>query len=314
MTLTAAKRWLSLRGYGLVTSTLFGADTPPATMRARFDRWASVSREAMQRKFPALAIASHVVDETLDVESLSVTASPRCTILHLHGGAFVFGSASTYRNRAMRMSYRASAEVFVPDYRLAPEHPYPAALEDALRTYRWLRARRPRLPLFITGDSAGGGLGLSLLVALRDAGEPLPTGAVFLSPWTDLTTSGRSVDDNQGKDLWLGRRHLETWARYYVGESDPRDPRVSPVFADLHGLPPMLALACEHEVLLDDARRVVTSAALEGTDARLFVGPRMQHDWPLTLPWLDESRSAWRAIQSFFEEHVATDINPREGT
>lgn len=153
-----------------------------------------------------------------------------------------------------------------------------------------------------TGDSAGGGLCLSLLIRLRDLGTPVPNGAILLSPWTDLTTSGRSVDANHGKDLWFSRKHLEVWARYYVGNADNRSPYVSPVFGDLSELPPLLLLAGEDELLLDDARRVHESATRAGTSSRMLVGEGMQHDWPLTLPWLDESRQAWRAMRNFADE------------
>lgn len=292
------KRWLSIHGYGLVTSTLFGANTPPRTMRTRFERYGGVSREAMLRKFPKLAITDHPIGH-LGLESVRAVESPACAILHLHGGAYLFGSPGSYRNRAMRMSYRCNAEVFVPDYRLAPEHPYPAALEDALVAFQYVRALRPRVPLFVTGDSAGGGLGLALLLKLRELGAEMPTGGIFLSPWTDLTGSGRSVETNDRKDLWLSRRHLHAWARHYIGDADPRSPHLSPVFADLSSLPPLLLLAGEHEILLDDARRVVDSARRAGTQADLLVGKGMQHDWPLTLPWLRESRSAWAEIERF---------------
>jgi acetyl esterase/lipase len=194
------------------------------------------------------------------------------------------------------------AEVFVPDYRLAPESPYPAALEDALAAFRHVRSIRPGWPLFVCGDSAGGGLGLSLLLKLRDLGQPMPDGAVLLSPWTDLTASGGSVDDNRGRDLWFSRRHLEGWARYYLGRADARSPYLSPVFADLSGLPPLLLLAGEHELLLDDARRVHEAASRLGVASRLHIGPGMQHDWPLTLPWLGESKRAWHAMRRFVEE------------
>jgi epsilon-lactone hydrolase len=294
-------RWLSLRGYGLVTSSLFGATTPPLKMRARFERFARVSREALQRKFPKLVFEDHRVDG-LDVEAIRAVESPKRVVLNLHGGAFFMGSPASYRNRAMRLSFRLDAEVFVPNYRLAPEHPYPAALDDALAAFRHVRELRPGAPLFLTGDSAGGGLCLSLLIRLRELGTPIPNGAILLSPWTDLTTSGRSVDANHGKDLWFSRKHLEVWARYYVGNADNRSPYVSPVFGDLSELPPLLLLAGEDELLLDDARRVHESATRAGTASRMLVGEGMQHDWPLTLPWLDESRQAWRAMRSFADE------------
>ena len=295
------KRWLSLRGYGLVTSTLFGATTPPLKMRARFERVSRVRRETMQAKFPKLAFGDHAVDG-LAIESVCAVESPSRLILYLHGGAFVMGSPASYRNRAMRLSYRCDAEVFVPAYRLAPEHPYPAAFDDALAAWKFVKALRPHAPMFVAGDSAGGGLSLSLLVRLRDLGLAMPNGSFLLSPWTDLTVSGQSVDANRRKDLWFTRKHLEIWASYYVGRADARSPYLSPVFADLSGLPPLLLLVGEDELLLDDALRVRDAATSVGTDARLLIGKGMQHDWPLTLPWLDESRLAWNAMRRFVEE------------
>jgi epsilon-lactone hydrolase len=296
------KRWLSLRGYGGVTSTLFRASTPPATMRARFERFGAQSRASLRRKFPNLLFEDHAIGP-LAMESIRAVQSPRCVILHLHGGAFVMGSRDSYRNRAMRLSYRCNAEVFVPEYRLAPEHPFPAAFDDALTAWQYTEALRRGLPIFITGDSAGGGLGLSLLLRVRDLGAAMPNGAVLLSPWTDLTALGASVDGNRCKDLWLSRKHLECWARYYVAGADPRTPYLSPVFGDLSGLPPLLLLAGEHEVLRDDAVRIGEAASRAGTAARVLVGKGMQHDWPLTLPWLHESRAAWNEIRLFVERH-----------
>ena len=211
------------------------------------------------------------------------------------------GSPDSYRSRAMRLSYRCGAEVFVPAYRLAPEHPYPAALEDALAAWKLVSTLRHGMPALLAGDSAGGGLSLSLLVRLRDLGLPLPEGGVLLSPWTDLTVSGASVDRNHGKDLWFTRRHLQIWSRYYVARADPDAPYLSPVFADLAGLPPLLLLAGQNELLLDDALRVGEAARARGTHATVLVGAGMQHDWPLTLPWLEESRLAWNAIRAFVE-------------
>ena len=296
------KRWVSLRAYGLVTTTLFGATTPPRRMRARFERFGRVSREKLQRKFPQLLFRDHSIGE-LAVESVCAVETPARVILYFHGGAFLMGSPASYRNRAMRLSYRCHAEVFVPAYRLAPEHPYPAALDDALAAWKLVKALRPEAPLFLAGDSAGGGLSLSLLVRLRDLGFTMPNGAVLLSPWTDLTVSGASIDGNHGKDLWFTRKHLDAWARYYVGCADEHSPYVSPVFADLSGLPSLLLLVGKDELLLDDTLRVRDAAREKGIDATVHIGEGMQHDWPLTLPWLDESRLAWTAIRTFIEEH-----------
>jgi monoterpene epsilon-lactone hydrolase len=301
-TLSRWNRWLSLRAYGLVTSTLFGATTPPMTMRGRFERFSRVSRQAMRRKFPNLVFGDHAV-AGLAIESVCAVESPARVILYLHGGAFFMGSPASYRNRAMRLSYRCQAEVFVPDYRLAPEHQYPAAHDDTLVAWGFVKALRPHAPIFVAGDSAGGGLSLSLLVRLRDAGLVMPNGSFQLSPWTDLTVSGPSVNGNHGKDLWFTRKHLEVWARYYVGRADSRSPYLSPVFADLSGLPPLLLLVGEDELLLDDTLRVRDAATSVGTDVRVLIGKGMQHDWPLTLPWLDESKYAWKTIRRFVDEH-----------
>jgi epsilon-lactone hydrolase len=300
-TVSPWKRWMSLRGYGLVTSTLFGATTPPATMRARLERLSRNPRAAMQRKFPSLVFCDHTVDG-LAIESVCAIESPSRVILYLHGGAFFMGSPASYRNRAMRLSFRCCAEVFVPDYRLAPEHPYPAAFDDALVAWRFVKAFRPGLPIFVTGDSAGGGLSLSLLVKLRDLGLPMPSASFLLSPWTDLAVSGSSVNSNRRKDLWFTRKHLERWASYYAGGADRCSPYLSPVFAELSGLPPLLLLVGEHELLLDDTLRIRDAATSAGTDVSVLIGEGMQHDWPLTLPWLDESKLAWNAMRRFVEE------------
>lgn len=305
----ALTRWLSLTAYGLFTSALFRARTSPGSLRARFERFAHVSRATLQTKYRSLSFADYTCDG-LHLESVKSAPSVRAVVLHLHGGGFVFGSSASYRNRAMRLSHRFAAEVFVPYYRLAPEHPYPAALDDVLAAYRYVRALRPGVPLIVTGDSAGGGLALSLLVRLRELREPLPAGAILLSPWTDLSASGASVDENRSKDRWLGRDHLEQWAAHYAGSVDRRSPLLSPLFADLAQLPPLLILVGEHEVLRDDAVRVVAAAVHRGTDARLLVGRRMQHDWPLTLPWLEESRAAWRAMVRFVDECCRGDDIP----
>jgi len=307
---SALKRWLSLRGYGLVTSMLFGATTPPIKMRARFERLSRVSREKMQRKFPKIVFGDHVAGKVA-IESVCAHESPARAILYLHGGAFFMGSPASYRNRAMRLSYRCNAEVFVPDYRLAPEHPYPAAFDDALAAWQFVTSFRPHTPIFVAGDSAGGGLSLSLLVRLRDLGMAMPNGAFLLSPWTDLTVSGASVDGNRSKDLWFTRRHLEIWAGYYAAGTDRRSPYVSPVFAELSGLPRLLLLVGQDELLLDDALRIRDAATSAGTDVRVHLGKGMQHDWPLTLPWLDESRVAWSAMRSFVEERAAANADEK---
>lgn len=300
----AWKRWLSVQAYGLVTRRLFPAHASPLRMRGRFERSARTPRDKLQRKYPNLVFGDHSFGDR-SMESVSAVESPSSVLMHLHGGAYFMGAPASYRSRTMRLSYRCDAEVFAPDYRLAPEHPAPAALEDAVDAWCEVQRLRPGLPMFISGDSAGGGLAISLMVALRDQGLPLPDGAVLFSPWTDLSVSGASMESNERRDVWLSREHCETWASYYLGDVDPCDPRVSPVFAELRGLPPMLLLAGDQEVLLDDACRVHEVALAAGVASTLHLGRQMQHDWPLTLPWLDESRDAWSSIAAFVADTVA---------
>lgn len=298
------KQWVSLKAYGLFTSTLFGAMTSPHRMRKRFERFGAVPRDAIQQKHPNVRFSDHKVG-ALGIERVVAVQSPSRVIIHLHGGGYFMGSPASYRNRAMRLGFRCDAEVFVPDYRLAPEHPYPAALEDAVVAWQYIKALRPGMPIFITGDSAGGGLALSLLVRLKQLGEAMPDGAILLSPWTDLSGSGSSYDANAGKDLWLSKDHLHQWSSYYAATSDRRDPLLSPVFADLAGLPPLFLIVGGDEVLLDDALRVAARARVAGTRADLLVGRGMQHDFPLTLPFLAESRRAWKQMARFVDAYSA---------
>ena len=293
-------RWLSLRAYGAVTRTLFRPTTRPQTMRRRFERFGQTSRAAMLARHPAVVFGDHHAGP-LAIESVRATPSPGRRLLYLHGGAYVMGSPASYRSRAIRLSWRCDAEVFVPDYRLAPEHPFPAALEDAMAAWQALRSLGGSGPAFVVGDSAGGGLALSLMVRLRQLGERLPQGAVLLSPWANLSDAAVA---GPHRDLWLSREHLRTWARHYVGGADPRDPLISPAYADLSGLAPLLVLVGEDEALAEETRLLVARARASGTEARLLVGEGMQHDWPLTLPWLAESRRAWAAIAAFIEDRA----------
>ena len=294
----AWKRWLSVRAYGMVTRSLFPAHGSPLAMRSRFERFARTPREKLCRKHPELIFEDYSFGDR-GMEAVRAVDAPSCVLMHLHGGAYFMGTPASYRSRTMRLSYRCNAEVFAPDYRLAPEHPAPAALDDALDAWCELRRLRPGVPMFVSGDSAGGGLAISMMVALREQGLPLPDGAVLFSPWTDLSVSGASYEDNDRSDVWLSRAHCERWAGYYLGDVDPRDPRVSPMYANLQGLPPMLLLVGDREVLFDDARQVHENALAVGVASTLHVGQHMQHDWPLTLPWLDESRDAWSSIAAF---------------
>ena len=223
--------------------------------------------------------------------------APRATILYLFGGGYVLGSPASRRKTAGHLANAARMRVLVANYRLAPEHPFPAALDDAIAAYEFLLARDV-VPgrVFVAGDSAGGGLALALLLALRERGSPLPAGAVALSPWADLTCSGSSMTSLAGTDIMCTREGLSGMAAHYLAGHDPRDPLASPVFGDLGNLPPLLLLVGGCETLLDDSVRVATKAGVHGTDAQLYIGAGMQHVWPTWVGAMPEADEAIRLV------------------
>lgn len=226
-------------------------------------------------------------------------------VLHLHGGAYLMGSPETHRGLAAALSRTSHAQVFLPRYRLAPEHRFPAALDDAVAAYRWLvDARRfPADRVVVSGDSAGGGLGLALLLSVRDAGLPLPAGYVGLSPWTDLAATGASLRDLDGTDPWLSADLVLPAARAYAGDHPLDDPLVSPLYADLSDLPPMLVHVGGDEILLDDAVRVVERARAAGVDASIG---RFRGLWHVFQAFpLPESQASLREIGGFVRRHAS---------
>jgi epsilon-lactone hydrolase len=257
-----------------------------------------------ERMTPGRRVSWHTVESMGTVggewvEDLNVAADDR-VMLHLHGGAYVMGSPRTHRGLASWLSRTSKSAVVLPEYRLAPEHVFPAALEDAMGTYRWLLEERGFRPerIAISGDSSGGGLGLALLVRLRDEGRPLPACYVGMSPWTDLAGTGGSMSELDELDPWLSAAMVEPAARAYAGETALDDPWLSPLYADMKGLPPMLVHVGEHEILRDDARRVVERAREAGVEASLGVFEEMWHVFH-AFPGLPETRVALREIGAF---------------
>lgn len=221
-------------------------------------------------------------------------------ILYLHGGGYVFGSTVLYRSMTMALAKIAAADLFALDYRLAPEHPCPAAIDDAVAAYEWLLGKGCAAGrIVIGGDSAGGGLTLAALQALRDRGRPMPAGAVLYSPWTDLAATGESVARNAARDCLFQEATLRETGRNYAGSLDLKDPRVSPLYGDFRGLPPMLVLASEDEMLFDDSRRMVERAGAAGVDVRFEPRAGMCHVWPLFHPLYPEAGMALRMTGDF---------------
>lgn len=230
--------------------------------------------------------------------------SDEVTILYLHGGAYVFGSSNTHGELIARIALACHGRVLAANYRLAPEHPFPAALDDAVASWRWLLASGvdPRRAV-VAGDSAGGGLATALLLRLRDAGDPMPAAAALICPWVDLAAEGGSFESNAAFD-WGDKATFELWIEAVLGGRDPRDPLVSPVYADLSRLPPMLVQSGEAEVIADQARQLVVRAKEQGTDARLAVEPDMVHNWHSFAGVFPQCGRAIDDIAAFVRENI----------
>ncbi len=230
---------------------------------------------------------------------------PSLTILYLHGGGFIMGSIRSHRSLIARISRAARARTLALDYRLAPEYPFPAAHEDSLAAYRWLLSQGVHPEhIVIAGDSAGGNLTLSMLLALRDAGEPLPAAAVCLSPATDLSGQGETLLTLAKRDPVLTLPLAAVMARAYLGNNDPLAPHVSPLYGDPSGLPPLLIQVGSEEMLLSDSTRFAERAAAAGVDVTLDVWDGMWHVWQFLGSYLPEGQEAIGRAGRFIREHI----------
>ena len=226
------------------------------------------------------------------------------TLLYLHGGGYCACSAETHRPITVGFAQQGF-RVFAPNYSLAPEHPFPAAVEDAAAAYRGLIEQGPieerHSPgnIVLAGDSAGGGLALALLVASRDRGDPLPAAAALFSPWTDLAATGDSIRVNDRRCAMFVGAQVGPAARPYLGGENPRSPLVSPLYADLSHLPPLLIHAGKNEVLLDDSRRLAERARAAGVTVDLKIWPVVPHAWQLAWPAMPEARQSIHLASAF---------------
>jgi monoterpene epsilon-lactone hydrolase len=227
-------------------------------------------------------------------------------IFYLHGGAYAIGTAASSVGLASDLARRAGARLVTVDYRLAPEHPHPAAIDDAVAAYRGLLdSGVAASAIAIAGESAGAGLAAATLVALKHVGLPQPSGAVLMSPWADLTLSGESISGKAAADPALTPQGLRRRAVDYVAAGDRRAELVSPIFADLTGLPPLLIQAGSHEILLDDATRLAARAAAADVAVRLEVTPGVPHVFQGFAAMLDEGDAALTSAGEFLRAHLA---------
>lgn len=234
-----------------------------------------------------------VNDERIKGEWLRPRGGAKRTILYLHGGGYVFGSPKIYQTLTCALAKASEAEVFAPIYRLAPEHPCPAAIEDAVAAYEWLLAQgRKPSDIVIGGDSAGGGLTLATLMALRQKGVPAPAGAILYSPWTDLAATGASAKANGASDCMFCEETVRGGAGRYSGSLDIKDPRVSPLYGDFKGLPPMLVFVSTSEILYNDATRLVENAKAAGVDIAFEPRDGLPHVWALFQALIPEGKEA----------------------
>jgi epsilon-lactone hydrolase len=236
----------------------------------------------------------------------SPAIDPDRRLLFLHGGGYVIGSRVSHRRLASDLSHATGCAVLIIDYRLAPEAPFPGALHDAVTALYWMRDHgplraTPATATFIAGDSAGGGLALATLLALRDAREPQPDGAVTMSAWTDLALTGESVQTRAHADAAFagGVDALRRSAQAYLGQADPRTPLASPLYSDLRGLPPLLMQVGGDEVLLDDTLRLAQLAQTQAVTVMLHVEPGAFHDYQYLVPHAPETLSALAQIAAF---------------
>lgn len=231
-------------------------------------------------------------------------SDPDRRVLYLHGGGFTSGSRLSHRRLASDIARASRCAVLIIDYRLAPEHPFPAALEDAVAAFGWMRDHgpagdRPATGMFVAGDSAGGGLVLSMMLALQEIGESLPGGAVLMSPWTDLTLTADSLTRERERDYFMSGDTLPEGVRHYLGDHDPRDPLASPLFGDLGGFPPLFMQVGECEILIDDTTRVADRAREAGVEVTVEIEPEAFHVYQSVAGLFPEAQAAVDRIGAF---------------
>jgi acetyl esterase/lipase len=255
---------------------------------------------------PGVTVTAAALGGVPTAEITTGGTEPRHVVLYFHGGVYVLGDAASAAGLAAQIGRRTDATVISVDYRLAPEHPYPAAVDDALAAYQALldNGTTPA-DIAFAGESAGGGLAIATLVNARDHGLPLPAAAYVMSPYADLTLAGTTMDTKRAADPLLSRENLQARVPDYTAGHDPALSLISPIFADLTGLPPLIIQAGTHEVLLDDAVRLARQAATADVEVTLDITPRVPHVFQTFYPILDEAAAALDRAGQLLSAHLA---------
>jgi epsilon-lactone hydrolase len=275
------------------------------TSIAAFRELAESSNRKMENKLPAgLQVIPFDLSGMHAEHLIPAGVSQEKVILYTMGGGYVSGSCNDHRTLVAKVAQTSGFAVLMFDHRLAPEHPYPAALDDTLTAYRWLLEQGTQpANILIMGESAGGGLCLATLLALRDQRMPLPVAAVALSPWTDLKLTGDSYRTK--RNVCISPPGMsQLCSKYYIGDHDPTEPWISPLYGDLHGLPPVYINVGEYETMLDDSTRFAEKAREAGVNVTLVVGPKMIHCYPLMAPMFPEATQALNDVCAFIKKHL----------
>jgi acetyl esterase/lipase len=242
------------------------------------------------------------------VQSVAAKPAPSIAVLYLHGGGYIFGSPKTHRQALIAMAKAFNGPVYGLDYRLAPEHPFPAAVEDAQRAYEWLLHQFPDSEIVLAGDSAGAGLAIATALGVREHGLKQAAALVGFSPYADLAVTGESVEANAKSCAMFTPRGVREAAAMYLAGANPRDPRASPLYADLTGLPPMLLFASRHEILRDDTLRLAERARAAGVKVEVVVRDRLPHVWPIFVALLPEAREAFATVARFARQVLTSRV------
>jgi len=274
------------------------------------------SRAGFEQFAAMFQVAKDVKIDNVDVNGVSAVwiSTPEAVeenvVLYFHGGGYVFGSINTHKEFMSRISRVSNSRVLLIDYRRAPENPFPAALEDAITAYKWLIDSEGIKPenLIIGGESAGGGLTLATLLKLRDTGIPLPAAALVLSPWADLDMTGETIRTKARVDPLANPSDLFFLASLYVGEDDPKNPYISPLYGDLKGLSPMIIQVGSAEILLSDAERIAERAKAADVDVILDIWEDMIHMFQMFALWSPEGQKATEKLGKFIQKHLRKEV------